>query len=80
MENTIILTNQYGQDEEFRLLDIVEWKSDRYVVLLPTANPEETCVTILKIAECNDEVENYEAVDNLTLEQVFLAFKEKHIG
>lgn len=79
MDNTVTLTDEFGNDIEFEFLDLIEYDGEEYVVLLPR---EDDCteVVILQIEENadDDEHENYLSVeDNDTLMAVFNIFKEK---
>jgi len=77
LNNIIVLNDENGEEVQFEFLDLVEYDSEEYVILLPvTAEGEEDLgeVVILKV----EETESYVSVDDEeTLNQVFEIFKEK---
>lgn len=79
-DNIIHLTDEDGNDVSFEFLDLIEYDSSEYVVLLP-AEESETAdeVVILKVEESeNEDEESYVGVqDQTTLDSVFKIFKEK---
>ena len=67
LNNIIILSDENGEDVEFEFLDLIEYDSEEYIVLLPVAEDgeeEDGQVVILK-------------VDEEILNEVFQIFKEK---
>ncbi len=79
--NIIYLNDENGNDVKFEFLDLIEYESEQYVVLLPADDNEEDNgeVVILKLedSESEDE-ESYVSVDDEeTLNAVFEIFKEK---
>ena len=79
--NIIYLNDENGNDVKFEFLDLIEYESEQYVVLLPAEDNEEDNgeVVILKLedSESEDE-ESYVSVDDEeTLNAVFEIFKEK---
>ena len=52
MEDIIILVDENGEEQEFELLDTVEYEGERYVVLI---QDEEDSVVILKVESEEDE-------------------------
>lgn len=77
-DNTIVLTDDDGNDVEFEFLDLVPYNGDEYVVMLPKEDDADE-VVILKLApgETEDE-ESYEGVeDDEILQAVFDIFKDK---
>ena len=80
IENIISLTDETGTESDFELLDLIEYKGEEYVVLLPVENSDEPGeVVILKLVSSeDDETEEYVSVDDdQTLEAVFEIFKTK---
>ena len=82
LSNIIILSDENGEDVQFEFLDLIEYDSEQYVVLLPVAQDDEEDdgeVVILKVEDFGDEEEeSYVSVDDEeTLAQVFEIFKEK---
>ena len=83
MSNIIVLNDENGNEVQFEFLDLIEYESEEYVVLLPVLEDDEEDdgeVVILKVddsEEGNDE-ESYVSVDDEdTLTAVFEIFKEK---
>jgi len=78
-DNVIILNDEEGKEVKFEFLDLIEYNSEEYVVLLPTEEEEEGEVVILKVEEGETaEEESYVSVENEeTLSKVFEMFKEK---
>ncbi len=79
--NIIYLSDENGNDVKFEFLDLIEYESEQYVVLLPAEEEEDDSgeVVILKLedSESEDE-ESYVSVDDEeTLNAVFDIFKEK---
>ena len=83
LDNIIILNDEDGNEVQFEFLDLIEYESEEYVVLLPVlAEGEEDDgeVVILKVddSEENSDEESYISVDDEdTLTAVFEIFKEK---
>lgn len=77
LDNTIVLTDENGNEERFEFLDLIEFESKKYVVLLPV-NDDDGQVVILELEEGSGDEENYISVDDEdTLMSVFEIFKEK---
>ena len=90
-DNIIILNDEDGKEVKFEFLDLIEYEGERYVVLLPvdenenSENEEDDAgeVVILKVDHLNlddpeDEEESYSSVeDEEILNKVFEIFKEK---
>lgn len=78
LDNIIHLNDEDGNDVPFEFLDLIEYESNEYVVLLP-ADEDADEVVILKVAEGkNDDEEAYVSVEDQTaLGAVFHIFKEK---
>ena len=82
LSNIIILSDENGEDVQFEFLDLIEYDSEEYVVLLPVIEEDEEDdgeVVILKVEDSgNEEEESYVSVDDEeTLSVVFEIFKEK---
>lgn len=81
--NIIVLNDENGNEVQFEFLDLIEYESEEYVVLLPVleeGQEDDGEVVILKVddSEENSEEESYISVDNEeTLTAVFEIFKEK---
>ncbi len=84
-ENIIPLTDEFGNTVNFEFLDLIEYESEQYVVLLPIDdnnenNPEDdSVVVILKLDDSDTEDEEvYSAVeDESVIQAVFEIFKDK---
>lgn len=78
-DNIVVLNDEDGNEVEFEFLDLIEYKGEEYVILLPHADGDTGEVVILKIEEGrDDEEEAYASVDDPdTLMAVFELFKEK---
>lgn len=82
LNNIIILSDENGEDVQFEFLDLIEYDSEEYVVLLPVedeAEEDDGEVVILKVEDSgNEDEESYVSVDDEeTLNTVFEIFKEK---
>jgi uncharacterized protein YrzB (UPF0473 family) len=76
--NILTLTDEFGNETEFEYLDVIEYKGEEYLVLLPTAEDNDEIV-ILLIEPVDEENENYLAVeDEATLMAVYEIFKERY--
>lgn len=77
LDNTVVLTDEDGNDVEFEFLDVVQVDGKDYVILLPVEEMENGEVVIFRI-EGTDEEESYVGLeDEAEAEKVFQAFKEK---
>ena len=76
ISNIIVLNDENGNEVQFEFLDLIEYDSEEYVVLLPVledGQEDDGEVVILKVDE-----ESYISVDDEgTLTAVFEIFKEK---
>ena len=81
LSNIVILSDENGEDVRFEFLDLIEYDSEEYVVLLPMVEEGEEDdgeVVILKVEDSGEEDESYVSVDNEeVLNSVFEIFKEK---
>ena len=80
LSNTIVLTDENGNDIEYEFLDLVEYDSEEYVVLYPVDDPDGD-VVILKVDDSDEDSEEqtYLSVeDDDVLDKVFNIFKEKN--
>ena len=82
-ENIIYLNDENGNEVSFEFLDLIEYDSEQYVVLLPLENIDEDNgeVVILKLEDSEggeEDLESYVSVDDENiLKEVFKIFKEK---
>lgn len=68
----------YGNEVEFEFLDLIPYRQNEYVVLLPIGDSDGQ-VVILQLKEIDDETEEYVGVENeFVLETVFALFKERN--
>ncbi|MBQ9028258.1 MAG: DUF1292 domain-containing protein [Lachnospiraceae bacterium] len=75
MDDIIILVDENGDEQEFEVLDTVEYEGNRYVVLISNDDDE---VTILKIlSDDGDDLELISCEDDVT-EEVYHIFKENN--
>ena len=84
ISNIIILNDENGNEVQFEFLDLIEYESEEYVVLLPVMEEDESEddgeVVILKVDDSDEDSdeESYVSVDNEEiLTAVFEIFKEK---
>ncbi len=79
LDNIVVLNDENGEEVKFEFLDVIEYESEQYVVLLPADDEDNDEVVILKIEDTeNEEEESYVSVDDeATLNAVFNIFKEK---
>lgn len=80
IDNIIVLNDENGNEVQFEFLDLIEYESEEYVVLLPVDEEEaEGEVVILKLEDTeNEDEESYVSVDDENvLTAVFEIFKDK---
>lgn len=80
LNNIIVLNDEEGNEAPFEFLDLISYKGEDYVVLLPVDESEEAEeVVILQINETDDEeTEEYSSIeDEEVLNAVFDIFKER---
>ena len=75
MEDIIILVDENGAEQEFELLDTVEYEGERYVVLI---QDEEDSVVILKVESEEDEELSLVTCEDDVIEEVYHIFKEQN--
>lgn len=79
MENIVVLTDENGNEVSFEYLDLIEYRGDEYVVLLPVEGEEDDEVQILKVVPIpgSEDEESYVSVDDEeALFAIFDIFKE----
>ena len=83
ISNIIVLNDENGNEVQFEFLDLIEYDSEEYVVLLPVleeGQEDDGEVVILKVDDSDEEAdeESYISVDDeATLTAVFEIFIEK---
>lgn len=79
--NIVILNDEEGNEIRFEFLDLIEYESEEYVVLLPIdedGENDEGEVVILKLEDADTDEESYVSVDDEgVLTAVFEIFKDK---
>ena len=79
--NIVILNDEDGNEIRFEFLDLIEYESEEFVVLLPIdedGENEDGEVVILKLEDSDTDEESYVSVDDeATLNAVFEIFKDK---
>ena len=75
-ENIVVLSDDEDNEIQFEFLDMIEYNSKEYAILLPL---DEDQVVILELESTDEEQENFVTVDDAAvLEAVFELFKEKY--
>ena len=75
MEDIIILIDENGEEQEYELLDTIEYEGERYVVLIQEDEDE---VSILKIESEEDEDLSLVTCEDSEIEEVYSLFREKN--
>ena len=75
MEDIIILVDENGDEQEFELLDTVEYEGASYVVL---AREDDDEVTILQIESDDGEELGLVSAEDEVIEEVYNIFKERN--
>ena len=76
-ENILTLTDENGNETAFEYLDVIEYKGEEYLILMP-AEEESDEIVILLIEPVDEENENYLAIDDeALLAKLYELFKEK---
>ena len=75
MDDIIILVDENGEEQEYELLDTVEYEGERYVVLIQEDDDE---VSILKIESEEDDDLSLVTCEDSEIEEVYQLFKEKN--
>lgn len=79
LDNIITLNDEEGNEVKFEFLDLIEYNSEEYVILLPVEEEDADEVVILKVEDTESEdEESYVGVeDQETLNTIFQIFKDK---
>jgi uncharacterized protein YrzB (UPF0473 family) len=75
MDDIIILVDENGEEQEYELLDTIEYEGERYVVLIQEDEDE---VSILKIESEEDEDLSLVTCEDAEIEEVYSLFREKN--
>lgn len=78
MDNIVKLIDEEGNEVSFEVLDVIDYKEERYAILVPDEDDGEAdSVVILRVDVDADGEETLSSVeDDETLEAVFEIFKE----
>ena len=75
-QNMLSLLDEEGNEVLFEVLDMIEYKDENYVVLLPEG--EEVDVVILKVTEIDDTQDQFSPVESEEdVMAIFELFKER---
>ena len=81
LDNIVTLNDEEGNEVKFEFLDLIEYESEEYVVLLPIDEDGENDdgeVVILRLEDSDTDEESYVSVDDESvLTAVFEIFKDK---
>lgn len=80
-EDILVLTDENGEEQEFEVLDVIDYEEEEYVVLFPVGAGEEEPVHILRVAaEDMDDGENqYEGIgDERLIETLYQMFCKRN--
>lgn len=80
-EEILTLTDEQGEEQEFELLDVIDYEEEEYVVLFPVGAGEDEPVHILRVAaEDMDDGENqYEGIsDGELIETIYQMFCKRN--
>ena len=73
----IELEDEDGKKVQFELLDVIEYRQNDYIVVLPP--DDDSTVIIMQIEPIDDESERYLPVENeAVVEKVYELFKERN--
>lgn len=75
IDRSITFTDECGDEVTFILLDLISYKEDEFIVLIP---PNENEVIILRIDDEGEEEAYVSVDDDELLEQLFKIFREKN--
>ena len=82
LDNTIVLHDENGNETVYEFLDLIEYKGEKYVVLLPcdeAEDSEEVLIYKLEDSDVDDDEEFYVGVESEEdLEAVFEIFKDRN--
>ena len=75
IDDIIILVDENGDEQEYELLDTIEYEGERYVVLIQEDDDE---VSILKVESEEDDDLSLVSCDDAVIEEVYELFKENN--
>lgn len=85
LDNTIVLTDENGEDVSFEFLDLIEHEGKEYVVLMPEDQESEegSEVMIMEVEQVGEDEESFVSVDDddllNTVFRIFLARFEENL-
>ena len=75
-QNILTLTDENGNETAFEYLDVIEYKGEEYLILMPEESNE---IVILEVQPVDEENENYIAVESEDiLDAVYGIFKDRY--
>jgi uncharacterized protein YrzB (UPF0473 family) len=77
----LTLTDENGQEVSYEFLDLISYKGQDYIILLPIEedDSDDGLVVILEVHEIDEENEEYVSIeDEAVLDAVYDIFKEKY--
>lgn len=79
-DNILTLTDEDGRNAEFEFIDMIPYKNENYIVLLPCDDEDDApAALILRIEDLGLDTESYTAIDDEEiLATVFEIFKERN--
>ncbi|MCD7840539.1 MAG: DUF1292 domain-containing protein [Erysipelotrichaceae bacterium] len=79
MDNqTIVLTNEDGEELNLQLLDVVDYEDKEYAVMMEVTVSDEAEIYIFEVDEDDDGASYYEVEDDDVLEAIFEIFKDEY--
>ncbi|MCD7893669.1 MAG: DUF1292 domain-containing protein [Erysipelotrichaceae bacterium] len=81
MDNqTIVLTNEDGEELNLQLLDVCEYEDKEYAILMEVTVSDEAEIYIFEVVDDEDgnDASYYEVEDDDVLEAVFEIFKDEY--
>ena len=75
MEDIIVLVDENGVEQEYEILDTVEYDGDRFLVLIQDEDDE---VSIVKVDSDDGEELELSTCEDELIKEVYLIFKEKN--
>ena len=80
-EDIVILSDENGEETEFELLDVIEYRGEEYAVLYPAEGGDDELVHILRVAaeDLAEEEVRYEGLDDEELiETIYRLFRKRN--
>ena len=80
-EDIVILRDENGEETEFELLDVIEYRGEEYAVLYPSEGGDDELVHILRVTaeDLDEDVARYEGLDDEELiETIYQLFRKRN--